>query len=120
LAKGSSSAASIAACDTYIQAVGRRLDGLAPAFSRRAKRNRAQGDIDAAIADFDRAIKIEPKKIDILLGRGLAYLEKRDTERAVRDFSQAISLDPRNVGAILNRGASPSCRRRSQGGGSGL
>jgi len=29
-AKGSSSAASIAACDTYIQAAGRRLDGLAP------------------------------------------------------------------------------------------
>src|SRR5437764_272008 len=103
LATTASAAASIAACNTYIEAAGHRWDGLAPAFRRRAEAHRAQGDIDAAIADFDHAIKIDPKKIDNLLGRGLAYLEKRDTDRAIRDFSQAIGLDPRHVGAILNR-----------------
>jgi len=48
----------------------RRWDGLAPAFGRRAEAYRAQGDIDAAIADFDRAIKIDPRKIDNLLAAG--------------------------------------------------
>jgi tetratricopeptide (TPR) repeat protein len=103
LVKMSSAAASIAACTTYIQAAGRRWDGLAPAFGRRAEAYRAQGDIDAAIADFDRALKIEPKKIDNLLGRGLIYFEKRDTDRAIRDFSQIINLDPRHAGAIRYR-----------------
>src|SRR6185369_1684127 len=95
LAKVASAAASIAACNTYIQAAGRRWDGLAPAFSRRAEAYRAQGDLDAAIADFNRAIKVDPKKIDNFLGRGQAYLEKHDTALAIRDFSQAISLDSR-------------------------
>ena len=63
---------------------------LAPAFSRRADAYRQQGDIDAAIADFDRAIKIDPRKTENLIGRGLAYLEQRDTDRAIRDFDQVI------------------------------
>src|SRR4029079_15717234 len=68
-----------------------------------ANAHRRRGDIDAAIADFDRAIKIDPKKIDNLLGRGLAYLEKHDTEQAIRDFTLAIELNPRHAGAIQNR-----------------
>ena len=74
-----------------------------PQVSRRGEVYRPQGDSDAAIADFDRAIRIDPKKIDSLLGRGLAYLEKGDTDRAIRDFTQAIDLNPRHAGAIRNR-----------------
>jgi tetratricopeptide (TPR) repeat protein len=70
---------------------------------RRAEAYRLHGDTDAAIADFDRAIKLEPRKTEIFLGRGLAYLEKRDTEAAIRDFDHAIRLNPRHPEAILQR-----------------
>ncbi len=75
----------------------------APVLTRRAEADRLQRDPDAAIADYDRAIKVSPKKIENLVGRGLAYLEKRDTDSAIRDFTQAIDRNPRHAGAIASR-----------------
>ena len=89
-----------------IQGIAPRYDVLAPDFRRRAGAYRLQGDVNAAIADFDRAIRVEPKKIDSLLRRGLAYLEMGDSDLAIRDFTEVISLSPRHAVAIRSRAQS--------------
>ena len=81
---------------------------------RLADAHRRQGDIDAAIADFDRAIKIDPKKIDNLLGRGLAYLEKRDTEQRDPRFQPGDQPQSAPCRCDPEPGAGLSRRRRSQ------
>ena len=96
--------ASIDACSTLIQASGRRWELVAPAYNRRAEAHRLHGDSDSAIADFDRAIKLDPRKIGEFIGRGLAHLEKREFDLAIGDFNRAIKLNPRHAGAILNSG----------------
>ena len=56
-----------------------------------------------AIADFDRAIRVEPKKIDSLLRRGLAYLEMGNSDLEIRDFTEVLNLSPRHAVAIRSR-----------------
>ena len=80
---------------------------LAPDFGRRAGAYRLQGDANAAaIADLDRAIRAEPKKIDNLLRRGLAYLEMGNSDLAIRDFTEVLNLSPRHAVAARSRAQS--------------
>jgi tetratricopeptide (TPR) repeat protein len=85
------------------QGIAPRYDVLAPDFRRRTGAYRLQGDVNAAIADFDRAIRIEPKKIDSLLRRGLAYLEMGNSDLAIRDFTEVLNLSPRHAVAVQSR-----------------
>jgi tetratricopeptide repeat protein len=62
LGKTASQDAAIAACSALIQGGERWRHSQGPAYGRRAEAHRAQGSIDAALADFERAIKLEPKK----------------------------------------------------------
>ena len=59
--------------------------------------------LDAAIADFDEAIKIAPTDEDYS-GRGYLYYKKGDFARAVADLTQAIRLNPSSVAAHARRG----------------
>src|ERR1041384_3873173 len=63
-----------------------------------------KGDLDRAIADFDRAIQIEPNLADAYNNRGAAYGLKGDVDRAIADFDTAIQLNPRLKGAHYHRG----------------
>ena len=47
-----------------------------------------------AIADFDRAIEIDPKYDWTLAQRGVAYRLQGKYELAVADFDRAIEIDP--------------------------
>ena len=46
--------------------------------------------IAQAIDDFTRALAIDPKKINVLINRGIAWREKGDPDRAIADFSEAL------------------------------
>jgi lipoprotein NlpI len=58
---------------------------------------------DHAIADFDRAIAINPMAT-IYLNRGLARSQKSDFDGAITDFDKALSLDPKLADAYNARG----------------
>jgi tetratricopeptide (TPR) repeat protein len=58
---------------------------------------------DRAIADFTRAIEIDPRDVAYLV-RGNAYHDKKEYDRAVADYSKAIDISPRNTDAYYNRG----------------
>lgn len=62
-----------------------------------------EGDTDAAIAAFDRAIAIAPKSALAYLNRGLAWRRNGDLGRALADLDQAVKLAPREARTYYNR-----------------
>jgi tetratricopeptide (TPR) repeat protein len=56
-----------------------------------------KGEMDRAIADFDRALKLKPLYGDALTARGAALLKKNDYARALADLDKATSLDQANA-----------------------
>ena len=63
-----------------------------------------QGDLDGAIADFDRAIEIDPKDDAPYFNRAQAKWQKKDTAGAIADYTRAIELGSQNPAAYNNRG----------------
>ena len=59
---------------------------------------------DRAIADFDRAIQLNPQLKGIHSNRGLAYVNKRDYDRAIADLDSEIQLNPEDAFVYHNRG----------------
>ena len=55
----------------------------------------AKGDLDGAIADYNRAIQINPQLAKAYYNRGLAKKAVGDMQGAIGDFSQAHALDPK-------------------------
>lgn len=96
--------AAIAACTRAI-ASGRwkgRDQGIN--FYNRGLDYYAEGDYVRAIADFEAAIKLDPKMFDAYDDRGNVYYVKRDYDRAIADYSVAIKLNPSDARAYYNRG----------------
>ncbi|MFP4475501.1 MAG: tetratricopeptide repeat protein [Desulfatibacillaceae bacterium] len=61
------------------------------------------GQLDDAVAAFDRAIGAAPEFSDPWFGRGLARFRQKDYDAAVRDLSRAIELNPENLQARYYR-----------------
>ncbi len=58
----------------------------------------------AILADFDRAIELEPKNTEFYVGRGEFYLwGLDDKERGFRDYATAINLQPKNIAYLTRR-----------------
>ena len=54
----------------------------------------AKGNHDRAIADYDAAIRLNPKSAEAFHNRGSAWASKGDPDRAIADYDAAIRLDP--------------------------
>ena len=74
-------------------------------YDKRADASFANGAFDSAIADYTKAIEMDPKSSEAFIGRGLAYSNKQSYDLAVADFDKAIELKPKNAAAFANRGA---------------
>src|SRR6266511_3282184 len=61
------------------------------------------GDLDGAIADFDRAIKLNPKDDAPYYNRAQARRLKKDAAGAIADYTRAIELKPDYARAYYNR-----------------
>jgi tetratricopeptide (TPR) repeat protein len=82
----------------------------AVAYYRRGNAYGKKGDLDRAIADYDKAIELDPKYVMAYNNRGIAYGKKGDFDSAIADLNKAIELDPKYVKAcpsseFLRRGA---------------
>lgn len=53
-----------------------------------------RGDYDRAIADYDQAIRLNPKYGRAFNNRGNAYQSKGDYDHALADYNQSIQIDP--------------------------
>jgi len=70
----------------------------------RGDKNNNKADYDLAIAEFNRAIQLDPNIATAYFGRGRGYLRKGDNSRAVTDYSQALRLNPNDAISYSNRG----------------
>jgi Flp pilus assembly protein TadD len=63
-----------------------------------------QGDPDAAVADFDKAIALDSTDARAYCNRGLAKFHKGDMDGARADYNRAIELSPRSGEPYADRG----------------
>jgi tetratricopeptide (TPR) repeat protein len=54
---------------------------------------------DAAVASYDKALRVKPDDTDMLYGRGLAYAEAGKIDQSVADFRKVLELKPGDVEA---------------------
>ena len=90
-------------CTILIQSGRLPQDRLANALQNRGTAYLDKGDIDRAIQDLDRAIRLDPNYANAFNSRGVAYEAKGEYERAIQDLDQAIRLDPDNANALNGR-----------------
>jgi tetratricopeptide (TPR) repeat protein len=59
---------------------------------------------DKAIADFNEAIRLDPKFASAYSNRGVAWYNKKEYDKANADFNEAIHIDSKYVFSYKNRG----------------
>lgn len=70
---------------------------------------------EAAMADFQAAIKYDPSKWSYFHNRGVSYGISGDYEKALGDFDKAIQLQPNSAKVYFNRGEIKSALGDIQG-----
>jgi tetratricopeptide (TPR) repeat protein len=70
--------------------------------SGRAKQDR--GDLDGAMDDYSKAIKMNPNYLYAYVHRGIVKHQKRDLKGAMADYNKAIEIAPDYNPAFYNRG----------------
>ena len=90
-----SPAARIANCTTIIESARTRRAAQAQALAARGFGYLSQKDLDRAFADFDAAVRRNPKLAVAYYYRGAIQME-RDPKRALADINKAISLNPKD------------------------
>jgi tetratricopeptide (TPR) repeat protein len=66
---------------------------VAVAFDARGFTYLKMGQWDSAIADYSRALGLDPKLVSSLYGRGLAELKKGDTTDGAADLAAAKAIE---------------------------
>jgi tetratricopeptide (TPR) repeat protein len=64
-----------------------------------------KGDYDRAFADFDEALRLDPKSAFLHDSRGNAWFSKGEFDRAMAEYDEAIRLDPKDPTPHNFRGA---------------
>src|ERR1700689_549806 len=92
--KNESGDVAIAGCNSAIASGKYKGHDLAELYSHRGNAYYAENDNDRAIADYGKAIELDPKFTIAFDQRGVAYFDKKkDYDRAIADFDKAIELD---------------------------
>ena len=93
----------IEVCTRAIESAELSQENLARAYNNRGLAYVAEGEVERAIADFDKSLELHPGYVNALMDRGMAYGMKGDHERAVADFSAAIRQNPDSADAYNGR-----------------
>jgi tetratricopeptide (TPR) repeat protein len=76
----------------------------AEAAKRRADEHLARGELDAALAGYGEAIRLDPNHAEAYAARGEALVRWGDHARAIADFDAALRLRPGSAPALNDRG----------------
>jgi tetratricopeptide (TPR) repeat protein len=71
-------------------------------LTNRGDAYQAKKDYDRAIADYDAALKLDPKFQRAYNNRGAAWVKKGDRSRALQDYAEAVRLNPSDSTAAAN------------------
>jgi len=84
----------IAGCTALIRSNFTTTASIAAARSNRGNAYTKKHLYDQAIADYSKAIEIDPELAIAYGNRGLSYARKRLEDGAIRDFTKVIELSP--------------------------
>jgi tetratricopeptide (TPR) repeat protein len=73
-------------------------------YNHRGIVRNARGEHELAIADFNEAIRLDPRNEAAYLNRGLAWSYRNDPDKAIADYNEALRLDPSYSDAYYSRG----------------
>jgi len=90
-------------CTRAIESGDLTQKNLAATYNNRGTAYYSKGDLERAIADFDKSLELYPGYINALMDRGMAYGMKGDQDRAVTDFTAAIDASPQLAGPYNGR-----------------
>lgn len=76
------------------------------AYLARGHAYRDAGDTDHAIADYTKALEMQPRDEEALYARGYVRQDKGDFDRAIADYSAAIAIDGNDGDTYYGRGMS--------------
>jgi lipoprotein NlpI len=76
---------------------------LAEIYFSRAVEWTNKGEIERAIADYDAAIRVDPKYAEAYHNRGLLRAAKGESDRAIADYDAALRLDDKDTDVYLSR-----------------
>jgi tetratricopeptide (TPR) repeat protein len=62
------------------------------------------GDLEAALADCNEALRRQPNVAEAFDSRGFIYLKKGQWDAALADYNAALRLAPRLASALYGRG----------------
>jgi tetratricopeptide (TPR) repeat protein len=88
---------------------------LALAFYIRGKDLADVGSLDAAIADYNAALTINPMFAAAMADRGVAWARKGDYDRAIADYDAALRIIPRDAKTRKNRAIALDRKYQSAG-----
>ncbi|MDP7034782.1 MAG: tetratricopeptide repeat protein, partial [Planctomycetota bacterium] len=99
------------AVETYTRILESRSDERSSARAFRVNLHANRGtlhyqmsNLDAALGDFNEAIRLNPRWGRIYNNRGLVFMKRKSYEAALADFNKAIEFDPEDAAATVNRG----------------
>ena len=84
----------------------KKAEPLPPDFSfyeKRAEASFAKGDLDAASADYSKAIEMNATSPSAYIGRGNVYIAKKSWDSAIEDLAKAVGLNPKSAAAYAKR-----------------
>lgn len=75
-----------------------------PAWVKRGDVRTFGGDWDGAIADYTKALELDPKNDAAYRDRAFAHLKKDNYPAAIADYDKALALDAKDILAVIGRG----------------
>jgi hypothetical protein len=91
-------------CRVSLKTVARGARGKGSAPLAEGVSKAWKGDLDGAMAAFDRAIRLSPRSSSAWLNRGLAWRQRGDLDRALADLDRAVLYAPNDARAYYHRG----------------
>jgi len=79
-------------------------DGAFQAYYYRGLIHAQQEDFQAALADFNQALSINPHMVEAYAARGTTYVSMGRPITALDDFNKALELKPDDAETLVNRG----------------
>jgi tetratricopeptide (TPR) repeat protein/S1-C subfamily serine protease len=102
----------LAAISIYNQIILKQPESYV--YSNRGTVKSALGNKQAAIADYDQAIVLNPKNAGAYFNRGIAKYDLGNEQAAIADYDRAIVLSPKLSEAYVNRGIAKSALGNKQ------
>ena len=73
------------------------MEALSESYANRAVTAGRAGNHSAALADFSRAINVNPNNAMLFANRGMAYFNLGELDNSVLDYERALILEPGNA-----------------------